>query len=134
MDGWFLIIYVNKQAILLCRRWNLLVSNKRWNCALLFVLAICKKKYCVFNVSNVGGVFNNLDKKNLAEGGYLINIEVNIRDVYAYITSMVFLVASNSGIRTKKQQEQRKRQPNEKRRKRLTQLIKLHCNNAVIVC
>lgn len=66
-----------------------------------------QKKYCVFNVSNVGGVFNNLDKKNLAEGGYLINIEVNIRDVYAYITSMVFLVASNSGTdkkttRTKK--------------------------------
>lgn len=90
----------------------------------LFVLAICKKKFCVFNVSNVGGVFNNLVKKKFAEGGYLINIEVNIWDVYAYIKSMVILVASNSGIRTKKQQEQRKRQPSEKRRKRLTQLIK----------
>lgn len=50
----------------------------------------------------------------MAEGGHLINIEVNIWDVYAFITSMVILVASNSGIRTKKQQEQRKREPNEK--------------------
>lgn len=45
-------------------------TDKRSNCVLLFVLAICKKKYCVFNVRNVGGVFNNLDKKNLAKGGY----------------------------------------------------------------
>ena len=50
----------------------------------------------------------------MAEGGHLINIEVNIWDVYAFITSMVILVASNSRIRTKKQQEQRKREPNEK--------------------
>lgn len=56
----------------------------------------------------------------MAEGGYLINIEVNIWDVNAFITVigywfiMVILVASNSGIRTKKQQEQRKREPNEK--------------------
>ena len=37
-------------------------------CCCLFQLFA--KKYCVFNVSNVGGVFNNLDKKKLAEGGY----------------------------------------------------------------
>ena len=45
-------------------------------CCCLFQLFA--KKYCVFNVSNVGGVFNNLDKKISSEGGHLINIEVNI--------------------------------------------------------
>lgn len=53
----------------------------------------------------------------MAEGGHLINIEVNIWDVYAFITSMVILVASNSGIRTKKNKNKENENPMKKTEK-----------------